>query len=164
MKAACLILAMNVAAIAAQPANPGEYFELNVRPLLASKCYSCHTDVKSGGLQLDSREHMLAGGNSGPAIKPGDAGGSLLVQAIRQTHPRLKMPPGGKLADDQIGAVANWINAGAVWPAGPAKAPKYVITTEQRSFWSFQPVIEPAPPEVRDGKWIHNDLDKFILA
>ena len=76
-------------------------FLADVRPLLMAKCYGCHTDTKSGGLQLDTREHMLAGGNSGPAIKPGDPDGSLLMQAIRQTHARLKMPPGGKLPEDQ---------------------------------------------------------------
>src|SRR5438067_1518436 len=110
-------------ALAAEPGNSAEQFELAVRPLLASKCYSCHTDMKSGGLQLDSREHILTGGKSGPAIISGDPDGSLLIQAIRQTHPRLKMPPGGKLKDDQIDAVAAWVKAGAVWPAGPAKAP-----------------------------------------
>ncbi len=164
MKAASLLLALSTVAVAAEPGNPAEYFETKVRPLLASKCYACHTDAKSGGLRLDTREHMLAGGNSGPAIKPGDSANSLLVQALRQTHPKLKMPPGGKLKDDQIDAVAAWIQAGAVWPAGSAKAPKYVITEDQRSFWSFRPVVEPAVPKVRDAKWGHNELDRFVLA
>lgn len=164
MKRFILPFVVACAAVAAETGTPAEQFELAVRPLLASKCYSCHTDMKSGGLQLDSREHILAGGKSGPAIIPGDPGGSLLIQAIRQTHPRLKMPPGGKLKDDQIAAVAAWIKAGAIWPAGPAKAPKYVITPEQRGFWSFRPVKMPEMPKVMDTKWIHNDVDRFILA
>ncbi len=151
-------------AVAAEPANPAELFETSVRPLLVSKCYGCHTEAKSGGLQLDSREHLLAGGNSGPAIKVGDPDGSLLVQAIRQTHTRLKMPPGGKLADAEVAAVAKWIRDGAVWPAGTISSSKYVITPEQRKFWSFQPVVEPVAPKVRDAKWPHNDVDWFILA
>jgi len=164
MKALGLLLTITATAMAAEPGTPAEQFELHVRPVLATKCYGCHTDTRSGGLQLDSREHMLAGGNSGSAIKPGDPDGSLLLQAIRQTHPRLKMPPGGKLKDDQIEAIAAWVKAGAVWPTGPAKALKYVITSEQRSFWSFQPVVQPALPKVKDMKWGHNEVDRFILA
>jgi mono/diheme cytochrome c family protein len=168
MKYACLLIATAALAAAAESTTAEEYFELHVRPLLASRCYACHTDRKSGGLQLDSREHMLAGGQSGPAIKPGDPDGSLLIQAIRQTHPRFKMPPGGRLKDDETEAVANWVKAGAVWPAGPgkteAKAPRYTITSEQRNFWAFRPVVEPAPPRVKDTKWARTDVDRFILA
>ena len=145
-------------------ADPAEDFELHVRPVLAARCYSCHTDAKSGGLQLDTRDHMLAGGKSGPAIKPGDPDNSLLIQAIRQTHPRLKMPPGGKLKAEEIEAIARWVKSGAVWPAGAAKPPSYVITSEQRNFWSFRPVVEPAPPAVKDAKWARTPIDRFILA
>ena len=151
-------------ACAAEPANPGEYFELHVRPVFATRCFSCHTDAKSGGLQLDTRDHILAGGKSGPAIKPGDPDNSLLIQAIRQTHPRLKMPPGGKLKDDEITAIAAWVKEGAVWPAGPAKPQGYVITSEQRNFWSFRPVVASAPSPVKDAKWARTPLDRFILA
>jgi mono/diheme cytochrome c family protein/cytochrome c553 len=164
MKSVCLFAVSAALAFAAQADSPEEHFELRVRPLLSAKCYACHTDAKSGGLQLDTLEHVLAGGKSGPAIKPGDPENSLLMQAIRQTHARLKMPPGGKLKDDEIEAVATWIKAGAVWPAGPAHAPKYVISQDQRNFWSFRPVVEPAPPKVKDAKWVRNDVDRFILA
>jgi hypothetical protein len=170
-----LLLFCSAAAIAAAatpehsgPEHPGnasgEFFEMKVRPVLANKCYGCHTDAKSGGLQLDSREHILKGGNSGPAIVPGDPDHSLLIQALRQTHPRVKMPPGGKLPDDDINNIATWIKDGATWPAGPAKAPAYVITEAQRNFWSFKPVVEPKPPVVHDAKWAHNDIDRFVLA
>jgi mono/diheme cytochrome c family protein/cytochrome c553 len=168
MKYVSLLFATATLATAADSSSPEEYFELHVRPLLATKCYACHTEQKTGGLQLDSRDHMLAGGQSGPAIKPGDPGGSLMIQAIRQTHPRLKMPPGGKLTDDEIEGVANWIKAGAVWPAASgkevAKAPRYAITPEQRNFWAFRPVIQPPPPNVKDAKWARTNVDRFILA
>ena len=164
MRYACLLFAATLVASAAETGTPEDYFEMHVRPVLATKCYTCHTDAKSGGLQLDSREHMLTGGKSGPAIKPGDPDNSLLMQAIRQTHPRLKMPPGGKLPDDQIEAIATWIKNGAVWPAGAPKGPQYLITSEQRNFWSFRPVVETTPPNVHDTRWAHNDIDRFILA
>jgi len=146
-----LLLFCSAAAIAAAATPPnsgpnssdasGEFFEMKVRPVLANKCYGCHTEAKSGGLQLDSREHVLKGGNSGPATVPGDPDHSLIIQVLRHTHPRIKMPPGGQLPDDEINNIATWIKAGATWPAGPAKAPGYVITEAQRNFWSFKPVV-----------------------
>ena len=81
------------------PKDASEFFEMRVRPVLAKNCFACHTGSKHGGLQLDSRENLLKGGNSGPAIVPGNPDQSLLIQAVRQTHERLKMPPPGKLAD-----------------------------------------------------------------
>src|SRR5579885_1014765 len=164
MRLLALTLAVAAAGHAATPADANEFFELKVRPVLANKCYGCHTDSKSGGLQLDSREHVLKGGNDGPAIIPGDPDHSLLIQVLRQTHPRIKMPPGGKLPDEDINNIATWIKAGAVWPAGPAKATSYVITEAQRNFWSFKPVVEPKPPAVHDAKWVHNDIDRFVLS
>ena len=161
-----LILQFVVAATALGAAgdDPARQFEMSVRPLLAEKCLGCHGDAKSGGLRLDSREALLTGGKSGPAIKVGDPDGSILVQAIRQTHEKLKMPPGGKLKDEQISAVAGWIKAGAVWPAGPVKAAPYVITSDQRNFWSFRPIANPPLPPVKDAKWARNGIDRFILS
>lgn len=153
-----------VSASAAVPANPGEFFEMKVRPVIADKCLGCHAGGKMGGLQLDTREHALAGGKSGPAITPGDPDKSLLIQAIRQTHATLKMPPGGKLPEGQVNDIAAWIKAGAVWPAGPAKPVAYTISQEQRNFWSFRPIENPAPPKVKNAKWPQNDVDRFILA
>ena len=92
-----------------------DFFETHVRPLLVKNCYPCHTSAQSGGLQADSREHLLKGGNDGPAIVPGDPDKSLLIQAVRQTG-RFKMPPGGKLSGTDIEALANWVRDGAVWP------------------------------------------------
>jgi hypothetical protein len=152
---------------AAEADNPGEFFELHVRPVLAKNCYTCHTESQMGGLRLDSRERALKGGNSGPAILPGDAERSLLIQAVSQTHARLKMPPGGKLKDDEIAGLKAWVNAGAVWPeTGPVIAVKsdYKITAEQRAFWAFQPVRNPEPPQVREAAWVKGPVDRFILA
>ncbi len=131
------------AARAAAPPNT-DAFETRIRPVLAKACYSCHTDAAMGGLQLDSREHLLKGGKSGAAIVPGDPDASKLIQAIRYNGAR-KMPPTGKLKDDEIASLEAWVKAGAVWPAGSKTAPvtaqaPYIITPEQHAFWSFQPV------------------------
>src|SRR5215472_17429115 len=98
-----LPLAFEIAAAAQQaPPSSSEFFEARVRPVLAANCYDCHTDQQYGGLRLDSREAMLKGGKSGPAIVPGDPDQSLLVQAVRQTNEKLKMPKGGRLRTDEI--------------------------------------------------------------
>src|SRR4029079_13140947 len=99
---AALPLAFQIAAEARQAPAPAtaapqsaEYFETSVRPVLAANCYDCHADEKMGGLRLDSREGLLRGGKSGPALVPGDPDKSLIIEAIRQTRPTLKMPKGG---------------------------------------------------------------------
>ncbi len=150
-------------------ADTGEFFESKVRPVLAANCYSCHTDSRMGGLRLDSADAVQKGGKSGPPIVPGKPDDSLLIQAIRQTHPRLKMPPGGKLKDEEIAAIAEWVKAGAVWPAGAAPVskvttPEYVITPEQRAFWSFQRVRKPAVPQVKNAARVANPIDNFVFA
>ena len=102
--------------LAAADSGQAEFFESNVRPLLAGACYACHTEAKSGGLRLDSRESMLQGGNSGPAIAPGDPEASLLIQAVSHRHERLRMPPPGKLEPHEIGYLIEWVKDGAIWP------------------------------------------------
>ncbi|MFN0171933.1 MAG: PSD1 and planctomycete cytochrome C domain-containing protein [Bryobacteraceae bacterium] len=146
-----------------------EEFELRVRPVLAKNCYSCHTESKLGGLRLDSRDAILKGGASGPAIVPKKPDESLLVQAIEQRHARLKMPPSSKLRAGEIAALREWIQGGAYWPPAavppvPENAARYRITPEQRAFWSFQPVVEPAPPKVRHSNWVKSPIDQFVLA
>ena len=160
-----------------------DFFETKVRPVLANNCLDCHTDMRSGGLRLDSREAMLKGGKSGPALVPGDPEKSLLIQAVRQTG-ALKMPKGGKLTAAEIDGLVEWVKSGAVWVAfatptsSVASAPKpvdvsagtatatsaYVISSERRAFWSFQPLRAPQPPQVKDASWARTDIDRFVLA
>lgn len=172
MLRACGAVGLLAAAIlsAAEPLlaiDTNDLFETRVRPVLARNCYACHTESKMGGLQLDSREHVLRGGKSGAAIVPGDPDHSLLIAAVRQTG-SLKMPLGGaKLKPDEIETLAAWVKAGAPWPAAPAgtSAPVgYVIRPDQRAFWSFQPVSEPAVPHVKNAPWAKTPIDRFILA
>jgi mono/diheme cytochrome c family protein len=155
---------------ASQATDSAEFFELRIRPLLAKNCYACHTASRLGGLQLDSRESILKGGNSGPAIIPGKAEESLLIQAVSRTHERLKMPPQGKLKDEEIADLTAWVKAGAFWPetAGvastAAKSKEYTITPEQRAYWAFQPVRKPGLPKLKDPSWAKTAVDDFILA
>ncbi|HTQ53234.1 MAG TPA: PSD1 and planctomycete cytochrome C domain-containing protein [Bryobacteraceae bacterium] len=97
-------------------AEPPGIFKARVQPVLSKQCYGCHTDALSGGLRVDSRDALLKGGASGPAIVPGDPDRSLLIQAVRQTGP-LKMPKGGRLTDQEIADLTEWVKSGAPWPA-----------------------------------------------
>ena len=157
-----LIAALSVgAAVGAD----SDYFEMKVRPVLAANCFACHTATKMGGLELNSREAMLKGGASGPAMIPGDPDGSLLIQAVRQTHAKLKMPPTGKLPAEAIDALALWIRDGAVWPrqTAPPASPGSAISAEQRQWWSLQPVKKAEPPVVKNTRWAATPIDRFIL-
>jgi Protein of unknown function (DUF1549)/Planctomycete cytochrome C len=99
---------------AAAAADPTEFFETRVRPVLANNCYSCHANSESGGLRLDSRERVLKGGKSGAAVVPGKPDESLLIRAIRQVDSRLKMPLGGKLRDEEITDLTKWVELGCL--------------------------------------------------
>src|SRR5580658_4357584 len=148
-------------------AESSDLFETKIRPLLAEKCFACHTDARMGDLQLDTREHFLKGGKDGPIVVPGDPDASLMMKALRYTDARLKMPPTGKLSTDQLASVEAWIKAGATWPQNDhaiLKSPPYKISAEQRAFWSFEPVKPASPPDVRDNKWARTEIDHFILA
>jgi cytochrome c553 len=159
-------LALTVAACTA--AQDDTFFESKVRPVLAASCYSCHSTSALGGLRVDSKEALLKGGKSGPAIVPGDPDNSLLITAVRQTG-TLKMPLGGKLTAAQIDDLVGWIKNGASWPAGAkptaaAGAAKYTITPRQREFWSLQPLHAVPAPASKNARWARTEIDRFILA
>lgn len=149
-----------------------EFFETKIRPVLAEKCYACHTGSKLGGLRADSREALLKGGKNGPAIVPGKADESLLIRSVRHEMEDLKMPMGGKLAATEIAALVDWVNGGAPWPEAPdaviaATDDGFEITPEQQGFWSFQPLDAKAPGEAQSKfgkKWARNYIDRFVLA
>ncbi len=142
-----------------------KYFEAHVRPVLIERCLKCHgADKQEGKFRLDSRESLLAGGESGPAIVPGKPDESLLVEAINRVS--LEMPPDGKLPDHEIAALSKWVEFGAPWPTGATAQltrGERTITDEDRQFWSFQPLRDPVPPDVADGGWHRNEVDQFVF-
>jgi hypothetical protein len=148
-----------------QAPTEAEAFETVVRPLLIGRCGKCHgAEKQRAGLRLDSREAIVAGGDSGPAIVPGNPDESLLIVAVRHADD-LKMPPDRKLADEQIAALERWVEAGAPWPSAlkPAAAPNPGVEAWRRH-WAFQPVRDPVPPVVHDADWCRNPIDAFVLA
>ena len=164
-----VFLTVFLQSLALQAQSGVEFFETRVRPLLAQKCYACHTASKLGDLRLDSREAMLKGGKSGPAVVPGKAAGSLMIRAVLQADDKLKMPMAGeRLSSREVADLRQWIDSGAVWPAESQK-PKsskagFSITPDQRAFWSFQPLKKASPPQVRESAWVKSPVDRFVLA
>jgi Planctomycete cytochrome C len=74
------------------------FFETKIRPVLVEKCYSCHSgeaEKLQAGLLLDSREGLLRGGDSGPAVISGSPAESLLIQSLK--YEAYEMPPAGQL-------------------------------------------------------------------
>ena len=151
------------AAIGTKPESVlAEHFESRIRPLLAQQCFACHTNTKAGGLRLDSREGLLAGGNSGPAVVPGDPEKSILIAAIRHVGP-LKMPKNAtRLPDEQIDNFVTWVKDGAYWPPDKFVVKQYTDT--EKKIWSIQPLEHPTAPSVKDTAWPVNDIDRFVLA
>lgn len=148
-----------------------EFFEREVRPVLAEHCYSCHGPEKQkAGLRVDHLSFLLTGGESGPSITPGDPAASRIAEAMAYTNVDLQMPPKGKLSDAQIEAVQKWIAQGAHWPEEPVPTEGAAVTetfdVEKRrdEHWAWQPIRSPAPPEVSNSAWPRHDIDRFILA
>ena len=161
-----LVLCTFARACFADDAEQIEFFESRIRPVLIEHCYSCHSadarDVK-GGLLLDSRQGVMLGGDSGPALVPGDSKASLILDAMR--HESFEMPPDRKLPDNVLNDFTTWIQNGAVDPRdGEVVRKKTTIDLEKgREFWSFRPVQRPPIP-VTNAPWATTDIDRLIAA
>ncbi|GEP44349.1 PSD1 and planctomycete cytochrome C domain-containing protein [Brevifollis gellanilyticus] len=148
-----------------------EFFEKKIRPILVENCHTCHSaDTKpSGGLRVDDRQGLFLGGNSGPAIVPGDAKASLLLERIQHADPKKLMPKeGDKLTAGQIADLTTWIQDGAEWPRERIPASLTRTNPEfeklKKSHWAWQPLTQPAVPPTTDTTWAEDDLDRFVLA
>jgi len=144
------------------------HFEKKIRPVLVAQCYSCHAaDSKEikGGLALDTRAGIRKGGDSGPAVVPGNVKTSLLIAALRHED-GLEMPPKKKLTDDQIADFVKWIESGAVDPrdGAVAKNASAIDIQKGRQFWAFQQPVKPALPTIKDQSWPLTDVDRFVRA
>ncbi|MEM8735119.1 MAG: PSD1 and planctomycete cytochrome C domain-containing protein [Planctomycetota bacterium] len=138
------------------------HFEQKIRPALSEHCIQCHGEKKQeGGLRLDSREALLAGGDSGEAFSSDTPHASLLLEALR--YDGYEMPPSGPLPDSTIADFETWFANGAVWPesAEPLRA-NSVISEEDRQWWAFQP-LEVVEPATEPDDWCRNEIDQFVV-
>ena len=152
-------------------AQDAEYFEKKVRPLLAKRCFSCHSKnakIVQGGLKLDSQTSLKAGGDSGPAIVPGKPSESLLITAVRyEDDGDVQMPPKGKLPASEIAELTAWVKRGAPFPADaglPAHGEQGIDFAAAREFWSIRPVAKQPLPQTKSRSWTRKRFDHFVLA
>ncbi len=147
-------LLISTAATAAE-SESDLFFREKVQPILSQRCYKCHShgEKMKGNLLVDSREALLTGGDTGPAIVPGDPAKSLLIEAIGYKNTDMQMPPKGeKLTDAQVATLTQWVKLGAPWPEVPGQKmkprPRGKISDEDRQWWAFRPVAKVEPPKV----------------
>lgn len=152
-------------------AEQQSFFESKIRPVLIKECYGCHSNKAGnvrGGLRLDTKQLMLLGGSSGPAVVPGSPDDSLLYTAMM--HLDFEMPPRRRLPEDVLEDFRKWIEMGAPDPRVTSAAEiKATITTEdiqraKESFWAYQQPVAHPRPTVGDESWPKSDVDQFVLA
>src|SRR5580704_511053 len=163
---AWLVIAGGTALLAQSPDRSGfEFFEKKIRPVFVTRCYVCHSAAApkvQGGLQLDSRDGLRKGGNSGSPITPGDPNSSLLIKALRYSDPNLKMPPGKPLPPEIVADFEQWVRMGA--PDPRIETPQTKASNKSRDWWSLKKPVRPEVPDVSDKTWPKTPIDNFILA
>ena len=152
------------AAVEISPAHRA-FFESKIRPVLVKQCYSCHSaDAKKlgGRLFLDTRDGILTGGESGPALVPGQPERSLLVQSLR--YQDLEMPPKERLPAAVVNDFVEWVKLGAPDPRGGNKTTTGRTAATNAALWSVRPIAKPPPPAVTQRDWCWDSVDQFVLA
>ncbi|MCI0338178.1 MAG: PSD1 and planctomycete cytochrome C domain-containing protein [Acidobacteria bacterium] len=152
-----------------------EYFEKQVRPILMRSCAGCHNaKAKIAGLDLTTAEGFQRGGDSGPLVNKENPVHSRLLKVISYQE-ELKMPPTGKLKDDEITVLIEWVKMGAPWPPARAetretsdakltnRTPTKEFSEAEKNFWTFLPISHPIPPKVKNTGWVKSPIDAFIL-
>lgn len=169
-----LLFAAKGGVFAAAQDSQEEFFEKKIRPVLAEKCFKCHSaeaEKLKGSLQLDHLQHLLEGGDTGPAIVPGKVDESLLIESILYGNEDLQMPPKEQLSDEIVNDFKTWIASGAYWPE--EKVPvrgekddsgKFDLQKRFQEHWSWRPVEKPELPSIEKTDWPGNPIDHFILS
>jgi hypothetical protein len=156
---AVVLLLASAAPAAAPPAQVD--FVRDVRPILAARCYRCHGPTKQvAGLALNRKDRALEGGDSGPAVVPGNAAASRLVRYVAGLGPKGRMPPEGQgrpLTPAQVALLRAWVDQGAKWPDGAD-----ILAPSEH--WAYRKPVRPPLPAVKDAAWPRNGLDYFVLA
>lgn len=146
------------------------FFESKIRPVLVNHCYDCHSDesgAAEGGLRLDDRDSLRAGGKRGPAIVPGRPDASLMLKAIAHAHSELKMPPKQpRLSANVLADVRTWIKMGAPDPRTVKQRDgdaAWSAGDDNQTLWSLTPPRSSPAPNVADSSWPRDDVDRFVL-
>ena len=154
-----LFVVLSCPAAADEPhrSRNAELFEQSVLPLLKKHCYECHShefQSAEGGLVLDSRVGWESGGDSGPALIPGESDSSLLFRAVSYVDDELRMPPDGRLSGEEIALLGRWIQDGAFDPRRSMAEEKREQANDSEDLWSLKPLhVDRDQP---------NSVDRFI--
>ncbi|MEE3372662.1 MAG: DUF1553 domain-containing protein [Planctomycetota bacterium] len=161
----------------AEPLAPAqlEFFEARIRPVLVEQCYRCHNSSgrAEGGLAVDQRGALLQGGDGGAIVIPGQPAASRVFAILRHEIDGLNMPQeAGKLDRKVVADFEQWIAMGVPDPRDRAPSAAELATAtawdtifqKRKQWWSFQPVVKPAIPEVQNRTWSPHPVDRFLLA
>ena len=145
-----------------------EFFENRIRPVLVNNCYVCHSaeaSTRMGGLSLDTREGIRAGGQRGHAVMPNDVESSVLLEALRYDG-KLKMPPSGRLPEEIIQDFTRWVEIGAPDPRDPkaTMVASSIDLSKGRQHWAFKAPVKAPLPGVQDGSWLRGSIDQYVLS
>ncbi len=165
---------LNAGDLHAKPSTSGtRFFERRIRPILVDHCYECHSEEageQQGGLLLDRQSGWLEGGDTNKAVVPGEADGSLLIQAVRYDNAELQMPPEAPLAPEQVRLLAEWVQRGAEAPDDEMGESEFSRLGDQdhlfglaTAHWAFQKVSACQPPKSDDPEWDGNPVDRFVI-
>ena len=170
--ALCLTGLFNTSTLAADDRVGLEHFEAKIRPVLVKHCYACHSaEAASAGklkaaLQLDSKDGLRKGGESGALLSLDKPENSLLIKSLRHDKDAPEMPPNEKLSDAIIADFVTWIRLGAPDPReGKAAVVKRGMSVEDgRQWWSMKPPQRASVPVVKEVGWPRSTVDQFVLA
>ncbi len=145
------------------------YFAEKVQPLLEKHCFQCHGGPEvEGGLKLTSRDSILEGGDSGPAVDLAAPADSLLLEAIN--YESYEMPPTGKMSPADIAVLTRWVELGIPMPPGEVEvdlqshAGPPEVNEQTKNHWAFRPLQRPEVPDVDNPDWAANPIDAFIFS
>lgn len=145
-----------------------EFFEKHVRPIFVARCVECHGPEKQkGGLRLDHPDGIGKGGDQGAPFIPSKPDESLLIEAIGYQVEGFQMPPQGKIPDDEIRSITEWIRKGAHLPKGGAAASTDGSAVQfsievRRNHWAYQPIQRRFPPGVKNSDNLQSPIDSFV--
>ena len=155
-----------------------DFFETKIRPLLSNNCFACHSQKAKtkgklkAGLYLDSYKGLINGGDSGSIISPGKPDQSRIVEAVLYKNEDMAMPPKGKLSEEQIALMRQWVEMGAPWPGSDNEVVAEAVNNNEpydwekfrNEHWSFKKIQSPNPPQIKDDSWSKTPIDKFIFS
>jgi len=174
-----LLATLNEGVFAKSPnSDQIDFFETKIRPLLANNCFACHSQKANSkgklkaGLYLDSHKGLIRGGDSGPAVSPGKPDQSRIVEAVLYRNEDMAMPPKGKLPEQQIALIRQWVEMGAPWPESDdevvaesfVNSEPYDWNKFRNEHWSFKKIQNPSPPQLQNDNWSKNPIDNFVFS